>query len=115
MPPLSPGRKGVALLLLGAAIMSFAPLLAKTDVVGPSAVAMYRQLWGGIALVIFAAVRGERLVPRLPLFLMLTLCSLFFTEPDHLASVHRLHRAGAFLDHCKFSGVFSSGDRRIFL
>ncbi len=79
MPALTPSLKGALYVLGGAVTISFAPLFVKLDDVGPSAVAMYRLFWGGLALVIGAGLRGERLIPDRSALGLLLICALFFT------------------------------------
>lgn len=76
---LSPSAKGAAYVLAGAICISFSPLFVRLDDAGPTAVAFYRLLWGGIALLLVAISRRERLVPSKSLLLLMASAALFFT------------------------------------
>ena len=65
-------------LLLGAALISFAGVFVKLVDAGPTAAAFYRMLFGGLVLLAFVLVRGERLRPAgRPLAFMLLAAALF--------------------------------------
>lgn len=68
-------------LLLGATMISFAGVFVKLVDVGPTVSAFYRMLIGGIALLVVALVRGDRLRPS-PLLAgaMLTAAALFAAD-----------------------------------
>ncbi|MDR2488240.1 MAG: DMT family transporter [Desulfovibrio sp.] len=76
---ISPARAGAVYVLAGATCISFAPLFVRLDDVGPTAVAFYRLLWGGVALAAAAVLRRDRLLPSKPLFLLMVAAAFFFT------------------------------------
>ena len=76
---LSPSAIGALYVLAGAVCISFSPLFVRLDDVGPTAVAFYRLLWGGTALLAVALFRGERLLPSRSLFLLMLASAAFFT------------------------------------
>ena len=84
---LSPSAAGTLYVLAGAVCISFSPLFVRLDDVGPTAVAFYRLLWGGVTLLIVALVRRDRLLPSKSLFLLMTLAGFFFA--CDLASWHQ--------------------------
>ena len=76
---LSPSAKGTLYVLAGAICISFSPLFVRLDDVGPTAVAFYRLLWGGVALLAAALVRRDRLMPSKSLFVVMAMAAFFFT------------------------------------
>lgn len=76
---LSPSAKGTLYVLAGAVCISFSPLFVRLDDVGPTAVAFYRLLWGGVALLAAALVRRDRLLPSKSLFAIMAMAAFFFT------------------------------------
>ena len=76
---LSPSAKGTLYVLAGAVCISFSPLFVRLDDVGPTAVAFYRLLWGGVALLAAALIRRDRLLPSKSLFAVMAMAALFFT------------------------------------
>lgn len=71
--------RGTLLLCLGAACISFSPLFVTWVQAGPKVSAFYRMLWGGLALVLLAALKGQRLVPAKSLLPNMTLAAVFFS------------------------------------
>lgn len=84
---LSPSAAGTLYVLAGAVCISFSPLFVRLDDVGPTAVAFYRLLWGGVALMAVALMRRDRLLPSRSLFALMVMAALFFT--CDLASWHQ--------------------------
>ncbi len=76
---LSPSAKGTLYVLAGAICISFSPLFVRLDDVGPTAVAFYRLLWGGVALLAAALARRDRLMPSKSLFAVMAMAAFFFT------------------------------------
>ncbi len=65
LPAKHPGIPPLATLVLGAVLISFAPVFVKmidTDSMGPTAIAFWRTLIGGLALVPLAAAAGRTLI-----------------------------------------------------
>lgn len=83
----SPSVAGTLYVLAGAVCISFSPLFVRLDDVGPTAVAFYRLLWGGVALLAVALVRRDRLLPSKSMFSLMTLAGFFFA--CDLASWHQ--------------------------
>jgi drug/metabolite transporter (DMT)-like permease len=54
-------RVGILQLLAGAAMISFSPVFVKLADVGPTMAGFYRNLFGGVFLLVIAIGRGERL------------------------------------------------------
>lgn len=57
----APHSRATLLVALGAIIISFSPVFVRVADVDPSAAGFYRMSIGGIALLIYASLRGERL------------------------------------------------------
>lgn len=65
--------------LAGAVCISVSPLFVKLDDTGPSAVAFYRLFWGGLALLLVALARRERILPgRTTLLVCILPAAVFF-------------------------------------
>ncbi|MDR2503973.1 MAG: DMT family transporter [Deltaproteobacteria bacterium] len=60
---LPPAVRGSALVFCGAAGISFGPLIIKSIQTGATSAAFYRMLFGGLALLLMALIRRERLLP----------------------------------------------------
>lgn len=84
---LSPSAKGSLYVLAGAVCISVSPLFVRLVDVGPTAVAFYRLLWGGLALLIVSFLRHERIMPSRAIFGTMLLAAAFFT--GDLASWHQ--------------------------
>ncbi len=84
---ISPSAAGTLYVLTGAVCISFSPMFVRLEDVGPTAVAFYRLLWGGVALIAVAVLRRDRLVPSKSLFALLAMAAFFFT--CDLASWHQ--------------------------
>ncbi|MDR2604070.1 MAG: DMT family transporter [Desulfovibrio sp.] len=76
---LTPSVEGHILVAAGAVCISFAGLFVKEAPMPPAMVAFYRLLFGGIVLTLFAAVRGERLLPPLPMLGVMAAAALCFS------------------------------------
>jgi drug/metabolite transporter (DMT)-like permease len=76
---LTPTFKGYAYVFSGAVLISFASLFVKEAPMAPAMVVFYRLLLGGTALLIFAAIRGERLLPSRRMFLLLVAAAACFS------------------------------------
>lgn len=76
---LAPATRGALYVLAGAVCISFAPLYVRLDDVGPTTVAVYRLLWGALALFPVAVMRRERIVPDKSACKIILLASLLFT------------------------------------
>ena len=74
-----PIKKGHCAVVAGAVCISFAALFVKDAPIDPSMVALYRLLFGGAALVIFAVLRKERLVPSRSILPYMLLAAFFFS------------------------------------
>lgn len=60
---LSPAMRGSLLVFFGAMSISFGPLLIKSIETGATAAAFYRMLFGGLALLLAAVIRREKMLP----------------------------------------------------
>lgn len=78
MSTFSPTAKGALFVISGAICISFAPLFVRLVDVGPTPVAFYRLLFGGLALLLIALARKERLVPDKAVLFMMLLAAAFF-------------------------------------
>ncbi|MCP4151993.1 MAG: DMT family transporter [bacterium] len=79
-PQISRG-KALGLLFLGAVGISFSPTLVKAvgqNVVGPTAIAFWRTLIGGIALLVLTLLQGKRLTVSRRTFLWCTFTGFVF-------------------------------------
>ncbi|MDR2124911.1 MAG: DMT family transporter [Desulfovibrio sp.] len=76
---LTPQAEGLVRVALGAVCISFAGLFVKEAPMPPAMVAFYRLLFGGVVLTLLAAVRGERLLPPLPVLGILAAAALCFS------------------------------------
>lgn len=76
---LTPSCKAHISVFSGAVCISFASLFVKEAPMEPAVVAFYRLLFGGVALLAIALVRGERLVPSRPMLWILLAAGLFFS------------------------------------
>ena len=76
---LSPTAKGYIYLFSGAVCVSFASLFVKEAPIPPAMVAFYRLLLGGVALLAFAIVRGERWLPSRRMFWLMLAAGVFFS------------------------------------
>ena len=65
-------------LIAGATMISFSAVFVKLAHVGPTMAGFYRLLFGGIILLVVAAVRGKRLFHGTPYLLLVLACSIFF-------------------------------------
>lgn len=77
---LSPAARGSAFVVAGATCISFAPLFVRVVESGPTPVAFYRLLFGGVALLVLALARRERIVPGKSMFGLMLLAAAFFTS-----------------------------------
>lgn len=71
-------RKAHGMVFAGAFCISFAALFVQGAAMDPSMVAFYRLLSGGIALLAFALVRRDRVVPSAAMVKVLVPAGLFF-------------------------------------
>ncbi|SBW00468.1 conserved membrane hypothetical protein [uncultured delta proteobacterium] len=69
-------RKAHLFVVAGAFCISFAALFVRGAAMDPSMVAFYRQVSGGIALLLFALIRRDRLMPTLPMIRVFGLAAL---------------------------------------
>lgn len=76
---LTPTVKGYIYVFSGAVCVSFASLFVKEAPIEPAMVAFYRLLMGGVALLAFAIVRGERWLPSRRMFWLVLGASAFFS------------------------------------
>lgn len=70
--------KGTILLLIGAVLISFAPVFVRLTTVGPMATGFYRVAIGGAVLLVIAAVRKEPLLPPRSVMLVTLAAGLAF-------------------------------------
>jgi drug/metabolite transporter (DMT)-like permease len=71
-------RSSLIQLLAGATMISFSPVFVALADVGPTMAGFYRNLFGGIFLLILVLVRGHRLWAGVRPFLMAALCGVLF-------------------------------------
>jgi drug/metabolite transporter (DMT)-like permease len=72
--------KGVIYILSGAVCISFAALFVRWVDAGPTAVAFYRLLWGGLALTLIAVARRDRLLPTAGMLPLMAAAAFFFAS-----------------------------------
>lgn len=75
---LSPRAKGHLFVFLGAVCISFAAFFVKDAAMAPSMVAFYRLVFGGVALLIVALLRRERLRAAWPVLSVVLLAGFLF-------------------------------------
>lgn len=74
--PSMSGRKATLFVFAGAFCISFAALFVRGAAMDPSMVAFYRQISGGGALLLFALIRRDRLMPTLPMLRVFALAGV---------------------------------------
>lgn len=81
-------RSALALLVVGATIISFSPVFVKIAAVGPTTAGFYRTLFGGVTLLAIVLARGERLWAGYRPFALAAACGVLFA-----ADLSLWHRA----------------------
>ena len=81
-------RSVLALLVVGATLISFSPVFVRIAAVGPTTAGLYRTLFGGVTLLAIILARGERLWAGFRPFALAAACGLLFA-----ADLSLWHRA----------------------
>ena len=76
---LTPSRKGHLTVFGGSFCISFAALFVQGAAMDPSMIAFYRLLFGGTVLAAVALAQRARLVPSLPIVMIMVPAALFFS------------------------------------
>ena len=71
-------RLGIVQLLFGATMISFSPVFVKLTHVGPTVVGFYRNLFGGVFLLIIVVLRGDSLWRGARPFWIAVACAVLF-------------------------------------
>ena len=71
-------RLGIIQLIIGATMISFSPVFVKLAHIGPTAAGFYRNLFGGLFLLIIVLFRGDPLWKGRRPFALAAVCAAFF-------------------------------------
>ncbi|UCG53773.1 MAG: DMT family transporter [Candidatus Latescibacterota bacterium] len=78
MARMSDFRLGMVQLLVGATMISFSPVFVKLADVGPTMAGFYRNLFGGMFLLVIVLTRGEKLWAGFRPFALASTCGVLF-------------------------------------